>query len=50
MSDDVKLLITGTFGIIAVIWVITNADNVGNLTQKLAGAYGTAVGSLRPAA
>ena len=48
MSDDVKLIITGTFGIVALAWVATHASDLGNLTSSLAGSYGTAVKSLRP--
>ena len=48
MSDDVKLIITGTFAIAALAWVVTNASKVGSLTQSLGNAYGSAVKALRP--
>jgi len=48
MSDDVKLIILGTFGIMALAWVATNGDKLGTFTQSLATSYGTAVKALRP--
>lgn len=48
MSDDVKLIITGTFAIATLAWVVLNADKVANLTNALAGNYQTAVKALLP--
>ncbi len=48
MSDDWKLIITGTFAIIALAWVATNAGPLGTFTQSAASAYGTATKSLLP--
>ena len=50
MSDDVKLIITGTFALAALAWVATHADKLGTLSQAFAGSYGTAVAALYPKA
>lgn len=49
MSDDVKLVITSTFGIVILAWVVLNASNVNSITQGSAAAYSTAVKSILPA-
>lgn len=48
MSDDVKLIITGTFGVIVLAWVLTHASQVGDVTTSLASGYSKAVGALQP--
>ncbi len=48
MSDDVKMVITGTFAILTLAWVLTNASAVQSVTGSAASAYSTAVGALRP--
>jgi hypothetical protein len=50
MSDDVKMIITGTFAILTLAWVLTNASAVQSVTGSAASAYSTAVSALRPAA
>lgn len=48
MNDDVKLVITSTFGVIVLAWVILNATNVNQITGGAADAYSKAVGALKP--
>ena len=48
VSNDVKLLIMGTFAIVALAWIVTNASKLGPFTQALASSYGTAVNALKP--
>jgi hypothetical protein len=48
MSDDVKLIITSTFGVIVLAWVLIHSTDVNSITTNSATAYGKAVGSLLP--
>lgn len=48
MSNDVKLILTGTFAIIALAWILTHASDVSGVTNSLAGGYATAVKALQP--
>jgi hypothetical protein len=48
VSDDVKLVITGTFGLLTFAWVLMNASAVNTVTTSIASSYSTAVGALRP--
>ena len=48
MNDDLKLVITSTFGIVVLAWVLTHASQVDTVTKAGASAYATAVGALRP--
>ena len=43
-----KLIITGTFAIVTLAWVLTHADGVASITTALATNYSTAVGALKP--
>lgn len=45
---DARLIISGTFAIIALAWVATNGQQLGAFTSSLAGSYGQAVKALRP--
>ena len=49
MNDDAKLVITSTFGIVVLAWVLLNATNVNSITQGGATAYSTAVKAILPA-
>ena len=48
MTDDVKLIITSTFGVIVLAWVLIHADGVQKVTGAGADAYSKAVGALKP--
>jgi hypothetical protein len=48
MSDDVKMVISGTFAILTLAWVLTNASAVQSVTGAAASSYATAVGALKP--
>lgn len=50
MSNDVKLVIVGTFSILALAWVAVNAGPISTLTGALASNYATAVNALKPGA
>lgn len=48
MSDDVKLIITGTVTIVIFAWVATHGPQIAQLSQGLAGSYSTAVKAVLP--
>jgi hypothetical protein len=48
MNDDVKLIITGTFAIITLAWVVTHASDIGTISTQGASAYATATAAILP--
>ena len=48
MQVDAKAVISGVIGIIALMWVAVYGQQLGQASQGFAGAFGTAVQSLRP--
>lgn len=48
MSDDVKLIIVGTFVIVGLAWVATHASELGGFTQSLGTTYASGVNALKP--
>ncbi len=50
MNDDVKMVITSTFAIIALGWVLVRSADVNKVTTGLATSYSTAVSALTPPA
>lgn len=48
MSNDVKLVITGTVTVIILAWVLTHASDAAQVTNAGASGYSTAVKALLP--
>lgn len=48
MNGDIKTIGGWVFAILALAWVATKAQPLGQFSQALAGSFSTAVGALKP--